>query len=112
MAEKKRLPTSGTRKGTGAGHGGPAKGPGAWGAAVGMGWGGPSRRSGGALRPMTSDERARLRQELIKLYFEIARDPKQHPAMRMQAAQHLLERLDNPFSTLSEGLDCLQSFDT
>jgi len=102
--ELKRPPTTGTRKGTG--WGGPAKGPGAWGNAVGMGWGGQSRNSNRTpLRRMTDDERASLRHELIGIYFTIARDSAQHPALRMQAASHLLEHVDNPFCDLSTTAD-------
>ena len=54
---------------------------------------------------MTDDERASLRHELIGIYFTIARDSAQHPALRMQAASHLLEHVDNPFCDLSTTAD-------
>lgn|GEM_PF-3853290 len=89
---------SSRRKGNGPGLGGPAKGAGLWGPANGMGWGGESRASGkGRGRPMTGDERADLRREMLALYVTIARDPGQPTLIRMQAARHLIERLDNPF---------------
>ena len=94
MTEKKRPPTSGTRKGNG-----PAKGAGLWGPANGMGWGGESRASGKARpRPRTAEERDDLRREMIELYLAIARDPTQPALLRMQAADHLLDRVDNPFT--------------
>ena len=63
-----------------------------------MGWGGESRASGkGRGRPMTGDERADLRQEMVEVYLAIARDSTQPSVVRMAAAGHLLERLDNPF---------------
>ncbi|NNM98721.1 MAG: hypothetical protein HKL91_02850 [Candidatus Eremiobacteraeota bacterium] len=46
---------------------------------------------------MTGDERADLRREMLALYVTIARDPGQPTLIRMQAARHLIERLDNPF---------------
>jgi hypothetical protein len=49
---------------------------------------------------MTADERARLRAEIVALYLAIARDPAQPGLIRMQAARHLLERIDNPFDLL------------
>lgn len=100
---KKRAPTSGTRHGTGAGHGGPATGAGAWGDAVGGGWGGDvqSRSSGtGLTREQRRARDAAWRNEMIGIYLSIARDPAQHPALRLQAARHLLARLDNPFLDL------------
>ena len=98
---KKRAPTSGTRKGSGPGLGGPAKGTGLWGPANGMGWGGDSRASAQTRsRPMTAAERARLRREMIELYLSIARDAAQPALLRMQAARHLLERVDDPFSDM------------
>ena len=97
MTEKKRPPTSGTRKGTGA-----AKGAGLWGRANGMGWGGPSRASGSARPdPLNDDERARLRAELLGIYLQVARDESQPPMLRMAAAEHLIKRLDNPFDPCS-----------
>ncbi len=89
------------RKGNGAGRGGPAKGAGFWGPANGMGWGGESRASGQARAGrMTAEERASLREEMIDLYLAIIRDPAQTATIRMAAANHLLERLDNPFLDL------------
>lgn len=93
--EQPRKATSGTRHGNGAGHGGPAQGPGAWGKAVGLGWGGP--KASDRPQPMNAEERAALRHELISIYLAIARDPEAHGALRMAAAEHLLSRLDNPF---------------
>jgi hypothetical protein len=91
-------PKTTTRRGNGAGHGGLARGAGLWGEANGRGWGGPSRASGQARAcPMTADERDSLRREMVGLYVEIARDPEQSAMVRMAAAEHLLERLDNPF---------------
>lgn len=99
--ERRRAPTSGTRYGNGAGHGGPAKGAGVWGPANGMGWGGESRDSSRARpRPMTANERARLRREMVELYLALARDPAQPGLIRLQAAHHLIERIDNPFDDL------------
>ena len=98
---QKRSATAGTRRGSGRGHGGPAKGQGIWGAANGMGWGGPSQGGSQArARPMTTDERDRLRHEMVDLYLGIARDSTQSAMMRLQAARHLLERLDNLFDEL------------
>ncbi|MHB8201950.1 MAG: hypothetical protein ACYDD9_14200 [Acidithiobacillus sp.] len=89
---------SSKRKGNGAGLGGPAKGAGLWGPANGMGWGGESRASGkGRGRPVIGEERADLRREMLNIYLAIARDPAQPALIRMQAARHLIERLDNPF---------------
>ncbi len=98
----KRPPTSGTRKGKGAGCGGPAKGAGLWDPANGMGWGGGRSRASGLAqtRRMTAEERARLRHEMMELYLAIVRDPAQPAMLRMQAARHLLERIDNPFSDM------------
>ena len=99
---KERAPTSATRKGNGAGRGGPAKGAGLWGPANGMGWGGESQAScRGPTRAITTDERAILRQEMMELCLSIVRDPAQPAMVRMQAARHLLERIDNPFSDIS-----------
>lgn len=90
---KKRPPTSGTRVGNGRGL---------WGAANGPGWGGESRASGQARpRPMTPEERAGLRHEMIELYLEIARDAAQPALIRLSAAGKLLERLDDPFCGIS-----------
>jgi hypothetical protein len=44
--------------------------------------------------------RARLREEMVGLYYEIATDADQPPMARLWAAQHLLERLDNNFDKL------------
>jgi hypothetical protein len=44
--------------------------------------------------------RARLREEMIGLYCEIATDAAQPPMARLSAAQHRLERLDNNFDKL------------
>ncbi len=69
-----------------------------FGRAVGMGCCGEGKDGQQrAARPITAEERASLRQELTGIYLAIARDPKQHPALRMQAANHLLERLENSY---------------
>ncbi len=49
---------------------------------------------------MTAEERAILSQEMIQLYLTIARDPAQPALIRMQAARHLTDRIDNPFFEL------------
>jgi hypothetical protein len=37
---------------------------------------------------------------MIELYLVIARNPAQPAMLRMQAACHLLDRVDNPFSDM------------
>ena len=66
-----------------------------------MGWGSDGSASGQARpRRLTDEERAHLRREMVDLYVTIARDLAQPALIRMQAARHLLERIDDPFLDL------------
>jgi len=103
MAEKKRSPTSGTRKGNGDGWGGPANGPGWGGPAKGasikpkrpaLGTPGPGRGHYSVAGEERRERKERLAEEMCELYYTFAHDPEQPTMVRLSAATHLLNRID------------------
>jgi hypothetical protein len=90
----KRPPTSGTRRGNGAGWGGPANGD---------GWGGPAKgaafypskgHSGRILARRAADES--LIDTLCEFYWNVAHDLDAPTALRLTAATHMLNRIEGP----------------
>ncbi len=100
--ELKRPPTSGTRHGNGSGVGGPANGPGWGGAARGsstsqikpMQGPGPGRGHFSIAGEEKRERNDRHAEEMRALYYEFAHDPEQPAMVRINAATHLLNRID------------------
>jgi hypothetical protein len=88
------------RKGTGKGHGGPAKGAG-----LGDGWGGPAKgasKTAGLIAesghrvavvpPEVAGRKKAHREQMIAVYEDIALDTEAPPAARIMAAEKWLDR--------------------
>jgi hypothetical protein len=93
MAEKKRPPTSGTRKGNGAGWGGPRKGSGDGNSRNEFESAGPGRGKFSIEGEDRATRRARHAEEMCEVLYIVAHNAEQ-PGLRIQAADKLLDRIE------------------
>ena len=101
--ESKRPATSGTRRGHGAGIGGPANGPGWGGPAKGASQkreraalvkAGPGRGHFSIVGAARRERKEVLAEQLCELLYGIALDPQQPAILRVNAAAALLNRIE------------------